>query len=188
ADNKSAELADWDHDLLVDELAALQTMDFDVDILGFSSEELRELLTAASAENPGDPDWIPEPPDQATTQPGDLWLLGRHRLVCGDAGLTADVDFLLQGAAVHLVQTDPPYNVRVEPRSNNAIAAGLSSFEGTKHHQSLDLARHPKKAKPTERKLRPKDRPLANDFLSEEEFDRLLQAWFGNLARVLLPG
>ena len=50
------------------------------------------------------------------------------------------------------------------------------------------MARHPEKAKPTHKKLRAKDRPLANDFVSDEEFDRLLQAWFGNLARVLLPG
>jgi hypothetical protein len=77
--------------------------------------------------------------------------------------------------------------VRVEPRSNNAIAAGLSSFAGTKHHQSLDLARHPEKSKPTDNKLRAKDRPLANDFVSDEEFDRLLHAWFGNMARVLEP-
>jgi DNA modification methylase len=86
------------------------------------------------------------------------------------------------------VNTDPPYNVRVEPRSNNAIAAGLSSFGRRLHHQGLDLARHPQKAKPTGKKLRAKDRPLANDFVAEEEFARLLQAWFGNLARVLLPG
>ncbi len=84
--------------------------------------------------------------------------------------------------------TDPPYNVRVEPRSNNAIAAGLSSFKGTTHHQGLDVARHPEKARPTTQKLRAKDRPLANDFLSDEEFNRLLHAWFGNIARVLLPG
>jgi DNA modification methylase len=78
--------------------------------------------------------------------------------------------------------------VRVEPRSNNAIAAGLSSFQGTTHHQGLDVARHPGKAKPTSKKLRAKDRPLANDFVSDEEFDRLLDAWFGNMARVLAPG
>jgi len=76
----------------------------------------------------------------------------------------------------------------VEPRSNNAISAGLSSFEGPKHHQSLDLARHPDKARPTDRKLRARDRPLANDFLTPEKFNRLLQAWFGNLARALVPG
>jgi DNA modification methylase len=98
------------------------------------------------------------------------------------------VDRLLDGAAVHLVNTDPPYNVKVEPRSNNAIAAGLSSFAGAKHHQSMDVARHPEKSQPTTKKLRAKDRPLANDFVSDEEFDRLLLAWFGNLARVLDPG
>jgi hypothetical protein len=54
--------------------------------------------------------------------------------------------------------------------------------------QSLDLARHPEKAQPTAKKLRAKDRPLANDFVADEEFDGLLHAWFGNLARVLLPG
>jgi len=87
---------------------------------------------------------------------------------------------------VHLVNTDPPYNVKVEPRSNNAIAAGLSSFAPT-HHQKLDVARHPEKAKPTG-KMRPKDRPLANDFVSDEKFEELLLAWFRNIARTLLPG
>jgi DNA modification methylase len=77
--------------------------------------------------------------------------------------------------------------VKVEPRSNNAIAAGLSSFTST-HHQGLDLARHPGKSKPTQKKLRAKDRPLANDFVSDEAFEQMLLAWFGNMARVLLPG
>src|SRR5262249_32422237 len=92
-----------------------------------------------------DPDAVPEPPDEPITQPGDLWLLGRHRLLCGDSSKAEDVDRLLGGAAIHLVNTDPPYNVQVEPRSNNAIAAGLSSFETT-HHQQLDVARHPPSA------------------------------------------
>ena len=115
-------------------------------------------------------------------------MLGKHRLLCGDSSKPEDVDRLLDGASIHLVNTDPPYNVKVEPRSNNAIAAGLSSFQGNTHHQGLDLARHPEKAQPTEQKLRAKDRPLANDFVTDEEFDRLLQAWFGNMARVLQPG
>src|SRR5262249_53317661 len=119
---------------------------------------------------------------------GDLWLLGKHRLLCGDSSKTEDVDRLLDGAKIHLVNTDPPYNVKVEPRSNNAIAAGLSSFESIQHHQQLDLARHPQKATPTTPKLRAKDRPLANDFVSDAEFGRLLHAWFGNIARVLEPG
>jgi DNA modification methylase len=114
--------------------------------------------------------------------------LGKHRLLCADSSKPDDVDRLLDGAPIHLVNTDPPYNVRVEPRSNNAIAAGLSSFKGTTHHQQLDVERHPEKAQPTTQKMRAKDRPLANDFVSDEEFERLLAAWFGNLARVLLPG
>src|SRR5262249_47289893 len=135
-----------------------------------------------------DPDDIPEPPDETKTKLGDLWLLGNHRLLCGDSSKDTDVDRLLDGAVIHFVNTDPPYNVRVEPRSNNAIAAGLSSFQGTQHHQALDLARHPEKAQPTDRKLRAKDRPLANDFVSDEEFNRLLRGWFGNISRVLEPG
>ena len=69
-----------------------------------------------------------------------LWILGKHRLRCGDSSNPEDVDRLLDGATIHLANCDPPYGVNVEPRSNNAIAAGLSSFEGTKHHQALDLA------------------------------------------------
>jgi DNA modification methylase len=79
--------------------------------------------------------------------------------------------------------------VKVEPRSNNAIAAGLSSFAGYGNSDpGRDVVRCPEKAEPTHAKLRAKDRPLANDFVSDEEFERLLHAWFGNLSRVLLPG
>jgi len=133
-------------------------------------------------------DQAPALPGEATTKPGDLWILGDHRLLCGDSANPEHLDRLLDGAVIHLVNTDPPYNVKVEPRSNNAIAAGLSSFQGPKHHQSLDLARHPGKSKPTGKKMRAKDRPLENDFVSDEAFDELLDAWFGNIARVLEPG
>ncbi len=77
--------------------------------------------------------------------------------------------------------------MEVEPRRNHAIAAGLSSFETT-HHQMLDVVRHPKKAQPTTQKLRAEDRPLENDFVSEQEFRRKLYTWFGDLSRELLPG
>ena len=80
-----------------------------------------------------DPDEVPEPPDEAITQPGDLWILGDHRLLCGDSSKPEDVDRLLAGATIQLVNTDPPYNVKVEPRSNNAIElpAGRSARSGT---------------------------------------------------------
>ena len=188
ADNKTSDLSDWNYELLPIELAELQSMNYDLGLLGFDQDELAKLLDGGVTDGLCDPDEVPAPPDEATTKPGDLWLLGNHRLLCGDSSKPEDVDRLLDGAPIHLVNTDPPYNVKVEPRSNNAIAAGLSSFQGTQHHQGLDLARHPEKAKPTDKKLRAKDRPLANDFVSDEEFERLLQAWFGNLARVLEPG
>jgi DNA modification methylase len=192
ADNQTATIAEWDAELLPIELSALQEMDFDLGLLGFDQEELARLMSGDVAEGLTDPDEVPLPPDAATTQPGDLWVLGNHRLLCGDSSNPKHLDRLLDGERIHLVNTDPPYNVKVEPRSNNAIAAGLSSFESTKgsggHHQSMDLARHPGKSKPTQKKLRAKDRPLANDFVTDEAFDKLLDAWFGNAARVLLEG
>jgi DNA modification methylase len=179
ADNQTATIATWDDDKLPLELAALQEMGFNLDLTGFSGDELLRLLDSEGNAGHVDPDAVPEPPDEAITRPGDLWLLGKHRLLCGDSGKPEDVDRLLDGAPVHLVNTDPPYNVRVEPRSNNAMAAGLSSFAGYGNSE---------KAEPTGRKLRAKDRPLENDFVSDQEFERLLHAWFGNLARVLLAG
>ena len=214
ADNKTAELAEWNYDLLPIELSELGDAGFDLALMGFNQEELAQLMDPGVTEGLCDPDDVPEPPDEAVTQAGDLWILGNHRLLCGDSSNPEDVDRLLDGAKIHLANTDPPYNVKVEPRSNNAIAAGLSSFSqdgaakklkagqgnaafdvtrgkkksGNEHHQKFDLARHPEKAKPTQRKLRAKDRPLENDFVSDEEFDRLLDAWFGNISRVIEPG
>ncbi len=186
ADNRSAELAEWNYDLLPIELGELKGMDFDLSLLGFDETALEKLLNAGGNAGLTDPDDVPAPPDEATTKSGDLWVLGRHRLLCGDSCSVEDLDGLLEGQRIHLVNTDPPYNVKVEPRSNNAIAAGLSSFEAT-HHQKFDKARNPD-TKATHRKMRPKDRPLANDFVTDDEFDRLLAAWFGNIARVLVPG
>jgi DNA modification methylase len=173
ADNQTATLSTWDDDKLPIELAQLQELGFDLNMTGFSGDELMRLLDAGTNAGQTDPDAVPEPPDEAITQPGDLWLLGKHRLLRGDSSKPEEVDRLLDGATIHLVNTDPPYNVKVEPRSNNARAAGLTSFEKTGAPVT---------------QLRAKDRPLANDFVSDEEFDRLLHAWFGNLARVLLPG
>jgi DNA modification methylase len=192
ADNATNEIAEWNYEMLPIELSALQEMDFDIGTLGFDDEELKRIMSGDVEQGLTDPDDVPLPPDEATTKPGDIWVLGNHRLMCGDSSNPEHLDRLLDGAVIHLVNTDPPYNVKVEPRSNNAIAAGLSSFEATgkaaTHHQSMDLARHPGKAKPTQKKMRAKDRPLANDFVTDDAFDKLLDAWFGNIARVLEPG
>src|SRR5262249_54017022 len=204
ADNQTAALSRFDETRLVQELLELQGMNYDLSLTGFGEEEILRLLSADSSAGLVDPDTVPEPPDEPTTKPGDLIVLGKHRLLCGDSGKPEDVNRLLDGAKIHLANCDPPYGVCVEPRSNNAICAGLSSFPGEelkkkrlkkacraetlKHHQALDLARYPGKSKPTGKQLRAKDRPLANDFVSDEEFDKLLHAWFGNIARVLQPG
>ena len=190
ADNKAAELAGWNLELLSSELVGLQDLDIDWRLLGFDDDDLAKLLGRQLSEGLTDPDSVPLPPDEPITKRGDLWILGDHRLLCGDSALAQDVDRLLDGQRIHLVSSDPPYNVKVEPRSNNAIAAGVSSFQApeSKHHQKFDLARHPEKSKATDRKMRPKDRPLENDFVTDAEFDRLLSAWFGNMARVLEPG
>jgi DNA modification methylase len=189
ADNQTATMSSWDEDKLPLELMGLQELGFDLNLTGFSGDELLRLLGSDSNQGLTDPDVVPEPPDEAVTKPGDVWLLGKHRLLCGDSGKPEDVDRLLDGAAIHLVNTDPPYYVKVEPRSNNAIAAGLSSFVSYGNSDpGRDVVRCPETAHPTGTTLRAKDRPLANDFMSDEKFDRLLHAWFGNLARVLLPG
>jgi DNA modification methylase len=190
ADNKLHELSSWDMELLPLELADLKGVDFDLALLGFSAEDLSAIMAPAGTEGLVDPDDVPAPPDAATTVPGDIWVLGNHRLMCGDSSKPADLDRLLDGHQIHLVNTDPPYNVNVAPRSNNAIAAGTSHSLGAigKHQHEADLARSPGKAKATHGTLRAKDRPLANDFVSPEEFDRLLAAWLGNIARVLIPG
>ncbi|WDI40542.1 DNA-methyltransferase [Bremerella sp. P1] len=178
ADNQTATIAEWDLDLLPIELSALKDADYELGLLGFKDDELAKMLSGDVKDGLNDPDDVPEPPDDPVTQPGDLWILGDHRLLCGDSSKAEDVDRLLDGAVIHLVNTDPPYNVKVEPRSRNAIAAGNSSFADSSKRKSNGAPK----------KMRAKDRPLANDFVTDEEFDRLLDAWFGNMARVLAPG
>ena len=187
ADNKTAELAEWDMDLLPIELKDLQAANFDLSMLGFDEEELAHLLDGDVQSGLTDPDDVPAPPDEPLTRKGDLYILGTHRLLCGDSGSEADLDRLMDGQCIQLANCDPPYNVKVEPRSGNAIAAGLSSFAGPTHHQEMDVALG-KSTKATTKKMRAKDRPLTNDFVSDEDFARLLRAWFGNIARVLEPG
>src|SRR5262249_2108643 len=112
ADNKTAEIADWNHDRLIKELTELEKMAFDLDVIGFTPEELQELWGEEITPGLTDPDAVPEPPDRAVTQLGDTWILSTHRLRCGDAGKPEDVDGLVAGESIQLVNSDPPYNVR----------------------------------------------------------------------------
>ena len=191
ADNQTATIATWDYDLLPIEIGQLQDLGFDLPVLGFSEDALAEIMDPGVTDGLTDPDAVPEPPDEAITKPGDIWMLGDHRLMCGDSGSEADLDRLLDGAGIDLVAMDPPYNVKVEPRSSTAIAAGLSSHPDLSkkmHHQGFDVARGATDPKKARKKMRPKDRPLENDFVTGEAFDQMLIDWFGNASRVLKPG
>ncbi len=190
ADNRTAELATWDVPILQDILADLKVEGFDVEqTLGFTDADLAGLLASFERAHPAElaEGPVPEPPAQPTTKRGDLWKLGAHRLLCGDSASPVDVKRLLAGAPIHLVHTDPPYNVKVEPRSHNAL---LAAGKARQHHQGFDVARMARRgaAPRTRGPMRAKDRALLNDFLPPAEFDRLLRAWFKNMADALIPG
>ncbi len=112
ADNKLAEQAGWDDELLRGELADLKDADLDLEVLGFSEDELRTLLAEtepASAGTPEAEEEIPEAPVEPVTRPGDIWLIGKHRLICGDCRDRATVAQLLNGSSANVAITSPPY-------------------------------------------------------------------------------
>jgi len=113
ADNQLAARATWDSDLLRDELQALEFADFDLSLIGF--DQLETILAGAEASGLTDPDSVPEVPDQPVTRPGDKWLLGKHRVGCGNSTSEADVAPVLAGSQPHLMITDPPYGVEYDP-------------------------------------------------------------------------
>ena len=170
ADNRTAELSEWDEVLLPGELAALPEMDWTA--LGFDDRELQRLLDPLASQGLSDPDAVPEPPSEPRTKRGDLWLLGEHRLMCGDSALPDDVDRLTDGEPVQLVNTDPPYNVAVQPRSNNAFVTGQTNFAPKKQHASrrvrgVDSERKGGPKTGTTVRLRAKHRPLEIEFVSD---------------------
>ena len=97
ADNKTSDLSDWDYDILPIELSELQDSGFDLELLGFDEKELLKLMAAEPTEGLTDDDAVPEPPKEAITQLCDLWLLGEHRLLCGDLTKSDDVQRLMDG-------------------------------------------------------------------------------------------
>jgi DNA modification methylase len=111
ADNKTNELAEWNMELLPLELAELKDAGIDWALLGFDSDELAMLLDPGVKPGLTDPDAVPTPPDEAATKPGDLWLLGEHRLYCGDSTNPEHVRLVMDGQRAALFSTDPPYLV-----------------------------------------------------------------------------
>lgn len=118
ADNKTAELAEWNYDLLPIELGELQAWNYDLSLLGFDSDELAKLLDPGVADGQCDPDEVAQIPEEATTKPGDLWILGDHRLLCGDSTKAEDIARLMDGETARMVFTDPPWNVAIGQDSN----------------------------------------------------------------------
>jgi len=119
ADNKLALNAGWDEELLAEELQALMDEDggFDLSVTGFSVPEIDAIVEAPRPEEPGDPrdDRVPDAAEvPARCRPGDLWQLGAHRLVCGDARDARTLSLLMDGEAARMVFADPPYNVPID--------------------------------------------------------------------------
>jgi DNA modification methylase len=113
ADNQLALNAGWDTDLLRGELQDLAELDFDLSLIGFSDDELADLLPDIEELPPedADADAVPEPPADPVSKPGDVWLLGKHRVMCGDSTSLTEVERLMDGAKASLLHTDPPYGV-----------------------------------------------------------------------------
>ena len=161
ADNKLAEKAGWDKELLAIELQGLIELDVDIELTGFDTSEIDIILENAREAN-GDPsgpeDEVPNSLGPAVTQTGDLWLLGTHRLLCGDARDQAAYDRLLEGAKAEFVFTDPPYNVAIDGH-----VCGL----GRVHHREF---------------------AMGSGEMSEAEFTAFLKAVFGVLAENTVDG
>jgi DNA modification methylase len=126
ADNQLAARASWDMEQLGNELRELQFTGFDLSAIGFGADELEILLAGLGSSGLTDPDSVPEVPDQPITQLGDVWLLGPHRVGCGDSTSAADVAQVLAGAEPHLMVADPPYGVGYDPswRARRGLGTG----------------------------------------------------------------
>lgn len=136
ADNKLTENGGWDEALLRLEVQDLQALGFDVPLLGFSAQEVARLTDS----NPGltDPDEAPPLPAEPVTQAGDVWELGRHRLVCGDATKAEDVAKALDGVQPHLMVTDPPYGVQLDPECRDRAGLNRMGKAGAGSREYMD--------------------------------------------------
>jgi DNA modification methylase len=143
ADNRSAELADWDLDNLGGLLKSLQEEDFDLDSIGFDEDDLRKLISEDIPPGNTDDDAVPENVE-TRCKPGDLWILGNHRLLCGDSTNVQHVERLMNGEKADMVFTDPPYNHASEEKlvsqSVRQAMKKLSESEWDKNFSFLDVA------------------------------------------------
>ena len=138
ADNKLALNAVWDEDMLRVELESLKDDNFNLDIVGFTDEELNVLLVDPEQTNSGltDDDAAPAAQETAITVPGDIWVMGAHRLLCGDATVLADVEKVMGGGLADMAFLDPPYNVDYEGKTARKLKIGNDALGG-KFYQFL---------------------------------------------------
>ena len=140
ADNQLAVNAGWDEALLRLELTDLSQLGFDLGLIGFGEGELERLLAGEGKVGLTEDDEAPALPEHAVTQPGDLWVLAQHRLLCGDATVLTDVERVLGGQLADMTWTDPPYNVdyantpkdklrgKHRPILNDNLGSGFEAF------------------------------------------------------------
>lgn len=142
ADNRFAQDAGWDEELLRIEIEALQGMDFDAGLTGFNDDEIADLFDANGKSEAEDDDFdLSAALEKASfVQRGDIWTVGRHRLMCGDATSTEDVAALMDGKKANLIVTDPPYNV--DFKSSNGLSIKNDKLENDKFYKFLLAAFH----------------------------------------------
>lgn len=134
-DNQSHTFSEWDFGLLAEELEALEGADYDLDSLGFTAEDLAKIMDAGDESEAAAgiiQDEIPDPPADPIAKRGDLWILGQHRVLCGDSTNAADVARLMGGATANLIHADPPYGMGKEAAgvvNDNLYAAKLDAFQ-----------------------------------------------------------
>jgi DNA modification methylase len=138
ADNKLALNAGWDNELLALELGELGDLGFDLDLVGFTDEEIAALMPVELEPGQTDEDAVPEVPEQPVTVLGDVWVLGRHRLMCGDSTSIDAVDTLMAGVKADLLFTDPPYGINFKPQRGTHDIILNDNLDGAEFDDFLD--------------------------------------------------
>jgi DNA modification methylase len=138
ADNKLALNAGWDDEMLAVELSDLQDMGFDLDLTGFSTDEIEALLAPTGTEGLTDEDAVPEVPEAPVTVLGDVWLLGKHRVMCGDSTSIDAVEKLMDGVKADVFFTDPPYGINFKPQRGTHDIILNDNLDGAEFDDFLD--------------------------------------------------
>lgn len=137
ADNKVSEYSEWDMDVLTAELEQLQEMDFDLSLTGFDMDELDSLLETEEEPEVTEDEYEVELPSEPKAKVGDIYQLGRHRLICGDSTDKATIERLMDGVKADLYLTDPPYNVNYQGGTKDKLTIQNDNMEDSQFYQFL---------------------------------------------------